>query len=50
MVNKTISWDSVALKQFAVAIEYIARDSIQNAEKVQLEILRKIGEIPLPCF
>ena len=46
MVNRTISWDSVALKQFAVAIEYIAKDSIQNAEKVQLEILRKIGEIP----
>ena len=46
MVNRTISWDSVALKQFAVAIKYIAKDSFQNAEKVQLEILKKIGEIP----
>jgi plasmid stabilization system protein ParE len=47
MVNRTICWDSVALKQFAVAIGYIAKDSIQNAEKVQSEILKKIAEIPL---
>jgi plasmid stabilization system protein ParE len=46
MVNRTIRWDSVALKQFGVAIKYIARDSIQNAEKVQSDILRKIEEIP----
>lgn len=46
MINRTISWDPVALKQFSVAIKYIAKDSIQIAEKVQLEILGKIEKIP----
>jgi len=46
MENKTISWDKVALKQFVSAIEYIARDSSQNAEKVHSEIIEKIEALP----
>lgn len=45
-MKRRISWDRVALIQFNKAIEYIAEDSIQNPEKVRVEILQKIEEIP----
>ena len=38
MENRAIIWDRVALKEFVAAIEYIARDSIQNAEIVRSAI------------
>ena len=46
MQNRTISWDTVALKHFIAVIEYIARDSSQNAEKVRSEIIEKIEMLP----
>ena len=45
MANRKITWAKTALKQFEVAINYIAEDSIQNAEKVRKEILDKIQKI-----
>ena len=45
MPNRKISWDKAALLQFGRAIDYIAKDSIQNAEKVRAEILEKIGNL-----
>lgn len=42
MENRTIIWDRVALKEFVAAIEYIARDSIQNVEIVRSAIIKKI--------
>jgi len=41
MANKKLRWDSIALKQFNEAIDYIAKDSVQNAEKVRKEIFAK---------
>ena len=45
MTNRKIRWDAAALYYFNKAIEYIALDSVQNAEKVRLEILEKIGKL-----
>jgi plasmid stabilization system protein ParE len=45
MGNRKIVWPKTALKQFEVAINYIAEDSIQNAENVRKEILEKIENI-----
>ncbi len=42
MANKVIVWSKTALKQFEAAINYIAVDSVQNAEKVRKELLKKI--------
>jgi len=42
MANRRISWDVQALKQFNKAILYIAEESIQNAEKVRIEIIEQI--------
>ena len=46
MTSRKISWNKLALIQFNKAIEFIAEDSIQNAEKVRVDILQKIEEIP----
>ena len=46
MANKVIEWDSAALKQFGAAIEYIAQDSLQNAEKVYSAVIQKIEALP----
>lgn len=46
MANKVIEWDSAALEQFGAAIEYIAQDSLQNAEKVYSAIIKKIEALP----
>jgi plasmid stabilization system protein ParE len=45
MANKKITWSKLALKQFEAAINYIAENSIQNAEKVRREILEKIEKL-----
>ena len=45
MANRKIIWSKSALKQFEAAINYIAEDSIQNAEKVRKEILEKIERL-----
>jgi len=42
MANRNISWDKQALQQFNAAIKYIALDSVQAAEKVRHDILKKI--------
>jgi len=42
MANRKITWSKSALRQFETAMNYIAEDSIQNAEKVRKEILEKI--------
>lgn len=46
MANKVIEWDSVALRQFGAAIEYIAQDSLQNAQKVYSAVIQKIEALP----
>ena len=45
MANRKITWSKSSLKQFEAAINYIAADSIQNAEKVRKEILEKIERL-----
>jgi len=45
MENRKLRWDSVAIKQFDKAIEYIALDSFQNAEKVRAAILENIEKL-----
>jgi plasmid stabilization system protein ParE len=47
MESKKIIWSATALKQFKTAINYIAEDSVQNAEKVRIEILKKIEKLSL---
>ncbi len=46
MKNKRITWSKQAIRQFSKAINYIANDSIQNAEKVRVDILDKINSLP----
>lgn len=43
MANRKITWSKQAITQFSQAIEYVAHDSIQNAEKVRVELLEKIN-------
>ena len=51
MANRKISWDTQALQQFNAAIKYIARDSVQGAEKVRQDILKKIDRLKThPAF
>ena len=45
MANRKISWDTQALQQFNAAIKYIGRDSLQGAEKVRQDILKKITRL-----
>jgi plasmid stabilization system protein ParE len=45
MADKKLRWDKMALQQFNKAIEYIAKDSIQNAEKVRIDILEKVENL-----
>jgi plasmid stabilization system protein ParE len=45
MANRKISWDTQALQQFNAAIKYIARDSLQGAEKVRKDILKKVDRL-----
>ena len=45
MANRKISWDVASLYYFNKAIEFIAKDSVQNAEKVRLQILETIEKL-----
>ncbi len=45
MSKRKITWTKRATLQFSVAIDYIRKDSDQNADTVKLRILNKIGEI-----
>jgi plasmid stabilization system protein ParE len=47
MANRKISWDTQALQQFNAAINYIARDSLQGAEKVRKDILKKVDRLQM---
>ncbi|HEY2727933.1 MAG TPA: type II toxin-antitoxin system RelE/ParE family toxin [Parafilimonas sp.] len=47
MTNRKISWSKTSVKQFESAINYIGLDSIQNAQKVRNEILKKINNLSL---
>ena len=46
MASRKITWSKQAVNQFNKAIDYIANDSIQNAEKVRVELLNKINALP----
>ena len=45
MANRKISWDIVASKEFEQGINYIAGNSVQNAEKVRQEIVNRIEQL-----
>lgn len=45
MLKRKISWDKQALNFFKEAIQFIKKESPQNAEKVKREILEKIREL-----
>jgi plasmid stabilization system protein ParE len=46
MANRKVVWDIAALYHFRKSMAYIAKDSLQNAAKVQFEILEKTGDLP----
>ncbi len=46
MPNRKIAWTKQALRQLNAAINYIRKDSDQNAEKVKETLLSKIAQ---PC-
>ena len=43
--KRRIIWDKQALYCFREAIRYIRKESLQNADKVKIEILEKISEL-----
>jgi plasmid stabilization system protein ParE len=45
MTKRKITWTKRATHQFNAAIEYIRKDSGQNADKVKEKILDKINEL-----
>jgi plasmid stabilization system protein ParE len=45
MKKRKILWDKQALHYFRSAIQYIRKDSPQNADKVKSEVLEKIREL-----
>ncbi len=45
MAARAITWAKTALQQFKAAIEYISEDSLQNAQKVNADILEKIVKL-----
>jgi plasmid stabilization system protein ParE len=42
MTSRKLNWDKVALYEFNAAISYISKRSIQNADKVKTDILKKV--------
>jgi plasmid stabilization system protein ParE len=47
MKKRKILWDKQALHYFRNAIQYIRKDSPQNADKVKSEVLEKISELAI---
>ncbi len=45
MANRILRWDKPAMQDFNDAIRYIAKDSLQNAEKVKRGILGKVTRL-----
>jgi plasmid stabilization system protein ParE len=45
MKKRKILWDKQALHYFRDAIQYIRKDSPQNADNVKSEVLEKINEL-----
>lgn len=45
MSKRKVTWTKKAIVQFNAAIEYIRKDSEQNADKVKEKILSKIGQL-----
>jgi len=45
MPKRKVTWTKKATRQFNAAIEYIRRDSEQNADKVKKKILDKIQQL-----
>lgn len=45
--RRKIKWDKSALHDFKAAINYIGKNSVQNAEKVKKDLLLKIIPIRL---
>jgi plasmid stabilization system protein ParE len=45
MQKSKITWSKTSLNQFAKAIKYIHKQSVQNAEKVRLDIVEKISSL-----
>lgn len=45
MEDRIVRWSKAALKQFEEAIIFIAKDSVQNALKVEMDILSKIKSL-----
>ena len=43
--NKKIRWDEAARNSFRVAISFIRKDSVKNAEKVKKDLLMKINSL-----
>ncbi len=41
MADRKVTWTKRALKQFSQAINYVAEDSPQNAEKLRIDITAK---------
>jgi plasmid stabilization system protein ParE len=46
MANRTLNWDKTALLQLSKVINYIAKHSVQNADKVRCDILEKVERLP----
>jgi plasmid stabilization system protein ParE len=45
MPKRKVTWSKRATRQFNAVIEYIRKDSDQNADKVKEKILAKINEL-----
>ena len=45
MHKRKIRWDKQAINYISEAIRYIRKDSPKNADKVKIEILKKIKEL-----
>lgn len=45
MSKRKITWDKHALNYFRESIQYIRKDSPQNADMVKKEVLEKINEL-----
>ncbi len=47
MAGGNIRWSAAAIRQFNAALDYIADDSLQNAEVVKNKILDKLEQIAI---
>ncbi|MGN6247019.1 MAG: type II toxin-antitoxin system RelE/ParE family toxin [Ginsengibacter sp.] len=45
MIKRKVTWTKAAVTQFDKIIEYIRKDSEQNADKVKAKILEKINRL-----